>query len=329
MKDKNSLLPLGNYIIRCQNSNGAIAWEPDGKIDPWDHVESIMGLNVLGMRNEAKAGFDWLKSSQQSDGSWYSEYRGNEVMNFNKETNFSAYISSGALHHYLHFEDMNFLEDIWPFLEKSKDFVLSGQTSEGDILWAKDKNDAWMDDSLVTGCSSIYKSLTDFSAIAEILGKKNYQISKELSALKNALRNKPQRFDRSWNSKSRYSMDWYYPILCDIHDEKESKKIIKEKWENFVVPGLGCKCVEEEPWVTIAESCELILALNKIGEQKLAKQIYEDILKLVDKKDDLFWTGFVYKDKKHWPIEKPSWTAAAVILAANSIFRINSNFNFF
>ena len=126
-------------MLNVKNSAGAIAWEPDGKIDPWDHTESIMGLNVLGMEVEAKAGFDWLKSSQLPDGSWYSEYRENEVVNFNKETNFTAYISSGALHHFLHFEDNAFLEEIWPFLEKSTDFVLSGQTSEGDILWAKDK----------------------------------------------------------------------------------------------------------------------------------------------------------------------------------------------
>ena len=28
---------------------------------------------------------------------------------------------------------------------------------------------------------------------------------------------------------------------------------------------MGCKCVEEEPWVTVAESSELVLALVKIG----------------------------------------------------------------
>ena len=108
MKDKASLLPLGNYIVKCQNSAGSIAWEPDGKIDPWDHTESIMGLNVLGMEVEAKAGFDWLKSSQLPDGSWYSEYKENEVVNFNKETNFTAYISSGALASFLHFKIMLF-----------------------------------------------------------------------------------------------------------------------------------------------------------------------------------------------------------------------------
>ena len=221
MKDKNSLKPLGKYISECQNSDGSIAWEPNGKIDPWDHIESLMGLNVLDMNTESKAGFEWLKLTQQPDGSWYSEYKGSKVINYNKETNFTAYISSGALHYYRHFNDDEFLEDIWPFLKKSVDFVLSGQTLEGDVLWAKDKNDKWMDDSLVTGCSSIYKSLRDFEQISKILGKKNISIAKELEALQKALRSKPERFDRTWNSKSRYSMDWYYPVLCGVYDDDE------------------------------------------------------------------------------------------------------------
>ena len=69
---------------------------------------------------------------------------------------------------------MNFWKIFGLFLKKSVDFVLSGQTLEGDVLWAKDKNDKWMDDSLVTGCSSIYKSLRDFEQISKILGKKYF-----------------------------------------------------------------------------------------------------------------------------------------------------------
>ena len=42
---------LGEYIVSCQEKNGAIAWEPSSKIDPWDHVESAMGLDVLGFEN--------------------------------------------------------------------------------------------------------------------------------------------------------------------------------------------------------------------------------------------------------------------------------------
>ena len=329
MKDKQSLNYLGEYIARCQNKQGAIAWEPNGKVDPWDHVESIMALNLLDFKDEALKGFDWLISTQQQDGSWYSEYQGEKITNLNKETNFCAYISSGALHHFLNFRERSFLEKIWPTLKKSIEFVISGQTDEGDILWARDNNEEWMDDSLLTGCASIFKSLNDFNKIAKTLGYEEFILKEEIKNLKDSITNKPERFDRTWESKARYSMDWYYPVLCGIHSKQDSKKFINERWDEFVVPGLGCKCVSEEPWVTVAESCELILALNKIDEKKAALEIFENISKLIDQKDKLFWTGYVYKDDKFWPIEKPSWTAAAVVLAANSLFEFNSTSNFF
>ena len=329
MKNKKSLNYLGEYIAKCQNTLGAIAWEPNGKVDPWDHVESIMALNLLDFKEEALKGFDWLISSQEQDGSWYSEYQGEKITNLNKETNFCAYISSGALHHFLNFKERSFLEKIWPTLKKSIEFVISGQTDEGDILWAKDYNEEWMDDSLLTGCASIFKSLNDFNKIAKTLGYEEFILKEEIKNLKDSIINKSERFDRTWESKARYSMDWYYPVLCGIHNKQDSKKIINERWDEFVVPGLGCKCVSEEPWVTVAESCELILALNKIDEKKTALKIFENISKLIDQKDKLFWTGYVYKDDKFWPIEKPSWTAAAVVLAANSLFEFNSTSNFF
>ena len=329
MKDKQSLTYLGEYITKCQNRLGAIAWEPNGKVDPWDHVESIMALNLLDFKEEALKGFDWLISSQEQDGSWYSEYQGEKITNLNKETNFCAYISSGALHHFLNFKELSFLEKIWPTLKKSIEFVISGQTDEGDILWAKDDNEEWMDDSLLTGCASIFKSLNDFNKIAKTLGYEEFILKEEIKNLKDSIINKSERFDRTWESKARYSMDWYYPVLCGIHNKQDSKKIINERWDEFVVPGLGCKCVSEEPWVTVAESCELILALNKIDEKKTALEIFENISKLIDQNDKLFWTGYVYKDDKFWPIEKPSWTAAAVVLAANSLFEFNSTSNFF
>ena len=329
MKDKQSLTYLGEYITKCQNRLGAIAWEPNGKVDPWDHVESIMALNLLDFKEEALKGFDWLISSQEQDGSWYSEYQGEKITNLNKETNFCAYISSGALHHFLNFKERSFLEKIWPTLKKSIEFVISGQTDEGDILWAKDDNEEWMDDSLLTGCASIFKSLNDFNKIAKTLGYEEFILKEEIKNLKDSIINKSERFDRTWESKARYSMDWYYPVLCGIYSKQDSKKIINERWDEFVVPGLGCKCVSEEPWVTVAESCELILALNKIDEKKTALEIFENISRLIDQKDKLFWTGYVYKDDKFWPIEKPSWTAAAVVLAANSLFEFNSTSNFF
>ena len=94
---------LGEYIVSCQEKNGAIAWEPSSKIDPWDHVESAMGLDVLGFEESSKKAYEWLIDSQESDGSWFSEYKKEKVTNVRKETNFTAYIGTGAWHHYLNF----------------------------------------------------------------------------------------------------------------------------------------------------------------------------------------------------------------------------------
>ncbi|GIS32496.1 MAG: hypothetical protein Ct9H90mP4_04100 [Gammaproteobacteria bacterium] len=50
---------------------------------------------------------------------------------------------------------------------------------------------------------------------------------------------------------------------------------IREKWKDFVVEGLGCKCVEEEPWVTIAESSKFgFMALMNLGEANLALELF-------------------------------------------------------
>ncbi|MFL2753672.1 MAG: prenyltransferase [Gammaproteobacteria bacterium] len=320
---------LGAYIISCQGKGGVIAWEPKSKIDPWDHVESAMGLDVLGFQSNSIKAYDWLKNSQEKDGSWFSEYLGDKAVNLKKETNFAAYIATGAWHHFLNFKDKQFLKDLWPTISKAMEFVVSGQTKDGDILWAKDENNDWMDDSLLTGCSSIYKSLLCFQKISFELGFSEKIYEKETNWLFNAIKNKSQRFDRNWKSKDRYSMDWYYPILCGIISDNEAKLRIDARWDEFVVQGLGCKCVEEEPWVTAAESCELVLTLVKMSEKKKAEEIFSNVCALADPESKLFWTGYVFKDKKYWPEEKPSWTAAAVILAANSLYGFSESSNFF
>ena len=37
-------------ILRLQNTDGAIPWFKNGVIDPWNHLEAAMGLNLLGER---------------------------------------------------------------------------------------------------------------------------------------------------------------------------------------------------------------------------------------------------------------------------------------
>jgi len=324
--DKQIYLNFAKYILSCQDSDGGIRWEPDSKLDPWDHIEAAMGLDVLGFEKESKKAYEWLKLHQENDGSWFSSYHSQEK-NLLKETNFSSYIAVGMWHHYLNFSDKNFLENFWPVLDLAIEFTLSAQTEHGDFFWAKEKN-SWLDDSLKTGCSSIYMSLFFYKKIAKELNLQDRVSEYQIKNLRECLLSNPNRFDRNWESKSRYSMDWYYPILTGVLNKPESIKILRRKWDKFVVEGLGCKCVEEEPWVTAAESSELAIALSRLGLKKEAEEVLQNTFNLIDE-DGLLWTGYVFKDKKFWPIEKPSWTMGAAILAGNSINEFSPSHNFF
>jgi len=41
------------------------------------------------------------------------------------------------------------------------------------------------------------------------------------------------------------------------------------------------------------------------------------------------WTGYVYPDDKFWPIEKPTWTAGAVLLAADAVYKFTTGSELF
>ena len=217
---------------------------------------------------------------------------------------------------------------MFPTLDLAMNFVISLQTSFGDIQWAKENNKI-LDDSLITACSSIYKSLDCAISIYKILEYDPKHLVKGKQLLKICLLDNPRRFDRSWKSKSRYSMDWYYPVMCGIVINEDANKRIASRWDEFIVDGIGCKCVQEEPWVTIAESSELVVALVSIGEIKKAKEVFSWLHQFKDKKDNLYWTGYVYTDDKYWPVEKPTWTAGAVLLAADSLFEFTEGSKLF
>ena len=275
------------YILSVQDNDGSIPWEKNKKLDPWDHIEAAMGLSIANKKSQAEKAFLWLRDNQLIDGSWYSDYLQSLPTTKRRETNFSAYVATGLWHYYLIFEDKEFLELMLPTLLRAIDFVISMQTENGDIYWATEEGKEILDDSLITGSSSIYKSLECTSAIFNIFEKSTSDIDSSMDRLKNSINNNTERYDRSWESKSRYSMDWYYPVLCGVYDNDKSIKQIQNKWSEFIVEGKGCKCVKEEPWVTVAESSELVVALVKIGLTNEAEELFESLHQWRDNEDGL------------------------------------------
>jgi hypothetical protein len=134
-----------------------------------------------------------------------------------------------------------------------------------------------------------------------------------------ALRHKPDRFDRTWESKARYSMDWFYPVLSGVITGPDAERRLEEKWDAFVERDLGCRCVVDQPWVTIAETCELIMACVVAGKREQALSLYQNIQRF-QLENGSWWTGYVFPDDAYWPDEKPTWTAGAVLLAADALF---------
>jgi hypothetical protein len=77
--------------------------------------------------------------------------------------------------------------------------------------------------------------------------------------------------------------------------------------------------VVDQPWVTIAETCELIMACVVAGKSEQALSLYQNIQRF-QLENGSWWTGYVFPDDAYWPDEKPTWTAGAVLLAADALF---------
>jgi hypothetical protein len=113
-------------------------------------------------------------------------------------------------------------------------------------------------------------------------------------------------------------MDWYYPVLGGAVRGDEARALLDTRWHDFVVPGLGIRCVSTNPWVTGAETCELVLALDALGDRDLALRLFADVQHLRDA-GGRYWTGYVYPDEAFWPGEHTTYTAAAVLLANDAL----------
>ncbi|MRR15875.1 MAG: phenyltransferase domain-containing protein [Deltaproteobacteria bacterium] len=306
---------VAGFIAAIQKDSGEIPWSQGGKTDPWDHVESAMGLSIAGYWVQAERAYEWLASTQLADGSWWSETQDGRIINSTKETNYAAYIAVGVYQHFLITGHLDFLKSMWPSVSRGIQYAIGMQAPEGEIYWARNKDGVIDKMALLTGCSSIYMSIKCALAIADALGMKRPSWQKAKELLESTIRSRPDLFNMI---KSRFSMDWYYPILCGAVCGDEAKKRIDHFWDRFVVPDWGVRCVSDRPWVTMAETSELILSLAAMGDDTRAKTIFSW---LGDKRypEGSYWMGVTFPDSVIWPEEKTAWTSAAVLMAWDAL----------
>ncbi len=309
---------LVDLIARTQEHNGAIPWSAGGKTDPWDHVESAMGLSIGGRFDLSRKAYEWLKREQLEDGSWFAAYQGGRVTDRTRETNHAAYIAAGLYHYHLMTGDLDFVRNLWPTVEKAIDFAIRQQAPGGEIHWALNPKGQADPMALLTGCSSIAFSLKCALALSRMMAKDRPRWRQALVRLEDAIRNKPHRFNMT---KSRFSMDWFYPILCGTVTGEDAQARVENHWKKFVIQNVGVRCVSDQPWVTIAESSEFVLTLVAMGNHLLARIIFNWISDNTFD-DSTFWCGFTFPDMVIWPEEKITWTNAVVLMAADALYSL-------
>jgi hypothetical protein len=300
-------------IAAAQESSGAIPWFTGGHTDPWDHVECAMALTTAGLLGPARAAFEWCRQLQRADGSWPIQLRSGAIEDANSDSNFCAYIAAGVWHHVLVTRDRAFAAVMWPVVSAAIDFVLGLQTGYGEIYWARGESGP-EPEALLTGCASIFHSLRCAVALGDFVGEPQPEWEIALGRLGHAIVDHPDAFVE----KDRYSMDWYYPILGGALRGPVAAARVKRRWNNFVVDGLGIRCVDDRPWVTGAETCELVMALDAMGQRRVAQEQFAAMHHLRED-DGSYWTGLVFADGKRWPEERTTWTGAAMILAADAL----------
>ena len=300
-------------IARTQQPSGAIPWSTFGHTDPWDHVESAMALTAAGLCEPARAAFDWSRRTQRADGSWPIQFRGDVVEDPNSDSNFCAYIAAGVWHHVLVTGDDAFAERMWPTVRAAIDFVLGLQLPGGEIAWAHSPSGV-IPEALLTGSASVYHSIRCALALAHHLNQTQPEWEVAVGALGHAIVGHPEAF----TDKPHHAMEWYYPILGGALRGPDAEARIDGRWSDFVVSGLGIRCVDDRPWVTGAETCELVLTLDALGARDRALEQFANMQHLRER-DGSYWTGLVFADGKRWPVERTTWTGAAVVLAADAL----------
>jgi len=204
---------------------------------------------------------------------------------------------------------------MWPTVKKALNWVLSMRREDGAIVWAREIDATPWNYALLTGSSSIRHALHCGANIGALVNDPQPEWRAAADVIDHIINTDQSLFE----PKQRWAMDWYYPVLTGSLTGTDAKTRLLSQWDEFVIDGRGVRCVNDEDWVTAAETAECSLAHSATGDVDKAKELLTWTL-AHRTESGAYFTGIAYPNRIVFPADECSaYTGAAVILAADAI----------
>ena len=189
-----------------------------------------------------------------------------------------AYLAVGVWHHWLLRRDLAFVERMWPVVRRALDFVVGMQLPFGGIAWSQEWDAHGPGAGQPRGAPGRVVEHLPVAAGRRRARRADGRAAAGVGARRRPARSRAARAPRPVPGQVARSR-WTGTTRCSAARcaARPVIDLLDSRWDEFVVPGLGIRCVDTNPWVTGAETCELVMALDCLGDHERALRLFADM----------------------------------------------------
>jgi len=124
---------------------------------------------------------------------------------------------------------------MWPTVRRAVGWALGLRTARGEVLWERDAAGAPGTYALLSGCASIHQSLRCAVALAKLADDPRPDWELAADQLGHLVAGHAEAFA----DKSRFAMDWYYPVLGGAVRGEDAARRVASGWGHVRGPRPG------------------------------------------------------------------------------------------